>query len=517
MLGHRSLVLADYLSILKRRGWIILIPLVILPIIAVAFSYTIPPQYLSQTSVLVQGQRVAEGIVKPVISTDLDSRLASMKERILSRSSIQPIIDRYNLYADKKVSMDDRIDMARKNIDVKTIASETGRGLPGFFISFKAGDPHTAQQVCTEITTLFINESLKSTSDAAGGTVDFLKSQLDDAKRKMDEQDAKLAAFQVQYLGRLPGEESTNSNMLASLNTQLESATQALASLQREKALTETMLAQQVSAANEAAKQTALSAGSDVPAESPVAVQIQQLQAQKAEMLTHYTPSYPDVVALDRRIADLRRIVPRQSPTRSGSADPVTHVADTPAIAQLRAQIQSDNLQIAERRAQEGQIQAQIASYQSKLMASPAVAAQYKELTRDNETAQAFYNDLRSKINTAQMATDLQNRQQGEQFQLLDAANLPEAPFSPKRVVFLGAGVAGGLVLGLAIVLLLEFRDTSMRSERDVWAFLELPVLTTISLSDQIPAADGPSGRNWISRIFLQRVKRSQIAEPAKA
>ena len=515
MLGHRSLVLADYISILKRRGWIILIPLVILPIVSVALSYTIPPQYLSQTSVLVQGQRVAEGIVKPVISTDLDSRLSSMKERILSRSSIQPIIDRYNLYSDKKASMDDRIDMARKNIDVKTIASETGRGLPGFFISFKAGDPHTAQQVCTEITSLFINESLKSTSEAAGGTVDFLKSQLDEAKRKMDEQDAKLAAFQQQYLGRLPGEEGTNSSMLASLNTQLEASTQALARMQQDKTFTETILAQQVNSMGEAAKQSAMDMGADVPADNPAGDQIQALQAQKAEMLTHYTASYPDVIALDRRIAELRRQVPRATSARAGSGAPLSR-PESPAIQQLRAQVQAANRGIMEKRAEQAQIQGQINSYQSKLMASPAIAAQYKALTRDNDTAQAFYNDLRNKINGAQMSTDLQNRQQGEQFQLLDAANLPEAPFSPKRVVFLGAGIAGGLMLGLAIVVLLEFRDTSMRNERDVWAFLELPVLSSISLSNDVPDG-GPTGRNWVSRMFLQRVKRSQIDEPVKA
>ena len=76
--------------------------------------------------------------------------------------------------------------------------------------------------------------------------------------------------------------------------------------------------------------------------------------------------------------------------------------------------------------------------------------------------------------------------------------------------------MVGGLVLGLAIVLFLEFRDTSVRSERDIWAFLDLPVLTSISLSDQVPTED-PSGRNWLRRIFLQRVKRSQLPEVAKA
>ncbi|WP_419805739.1 GumC family protein [Terriglobus sp.] len=528
MLGHRSLVLDDYVGILKRRGWIILIPLILLPILTVAFSYTIPPEYLSQTLVLVEAQRVAEGIVKPILSTDLDSRLSSMKEQILSRSSIQPIIDRYNLYGDRKISMDDRIDIARKNIDIKTITSETGHGgLPGFFISFKSGDPHTAQQVCTEITSLFTNANLRSRSDAAEGTVSFLKSQLDDAKRNLDEQDAKLAAFQQQNFGKLPGEEASNSNMLASLNTQLEASTQALARMQQDKSFAESLLASQLGAANAAnaaasAAANAVGTGNTaaIPADNPAVVELQRLQAVRAQLLTQYTPSHPDVLAIDRAIADQRRQVARNAAPRvAGTGGPAQAAAvhvETPAIQQLRAQIQSAELGIAAKRAEQSQIQGQIGSYQSKLMSSPAIAAQYKQLTRDNQTAQTFYDDLRTKINGAQMATDLENRQQGEQFRLMDAANLPEAPFSPKRSVFLVAGLAGGLVLGLAVVLLLEFRDTSMRTERDVWAFLDLPVLTSISLSDQVPS-DGPTGRSWLTRIFLQRVKRSDLAGSAKA
>ena len=520
MLGHRSLVLADYISILKRRGWIVLIPLLLLPVLTVAFSYTIPPEYLSQTLVLVEAQRVAEGIVKPILSADLDSRLSSMKEQILSRSSIQPIIDRYNLYGDKKMSMDDRIDTARKNIEIKTIASETGHGgLPGFFISFKSGDPHTAQQVCTEITSLFTSANIRSRSDASQGTVSFLMSQLEDAKRNLDEQDAKLAAFQEQNFGKLPGEEASNSNMLSSLSTQLEASTQALSRMQQDRSFAESLLAQQLGAANAAASAAANAANAGLPAvssDNPALQELQKLQETRAALLTQYTPSHPDVLALDRAIADAKKQVARSAPPRvAGGPAAVSHV-DTPAVQQLRAQIQAAEIGIAQKRAEQAQLQGQISSYQSKLMSSPAIAAQYKQLTRDNQTAQTFYDDLRVKINGAKMATDLENRQQGEQFRLMDAANLPEAPFSPKRSVFLIAGLAGGLALGLAVVLLLEFRDTSMRNERDIWAFLDLPVLTSISLSDEVPA-DGPDGRNWFKRIFLQRIRRSALPTPAKA
>ncbi len=145
--------------------------------------------------------------------------------------------------------MDDRIDQTRKNIDIKPIHSEMARtgGLPGFFISFKDADPHTAQLVCGEIASLFVTANLNARAQSAEGTTDFLKGQLADAKRTLDDQDAKLAAFQSKYMGRLPGEESPNMNMLTSLNTQLDAATQALARMEQDKSYIEAMLAQQQS------------------------------------------------------------------------------------------------------------------------------------------------------------------------------------------------------------------------------------------------------------------------------
>src|SRR5260370_22317167 len=164
MLGHRALTLEDYGAILKRRWWMIAIRAVVLPIIATAITFVIPPQYVSQTLVLVEQQKVPDDYVKAVVSEDLTARLASMKEQILSRARLTPIIDRFNLYGTSRMSMDDRIDATRKNIDIKPIHSEMARtgGLPGFFISFKASEARTAQLVCGEITSLFVNAHLTS-------------------------------------------------------------------------------------------------------------------------------------------------------------------------------------------------------------------------------------------------------------------------------------------------------------------------------------------------------------------
>ncbi len=490
MLGHRPMVPEDYLAILKRRWWIVLLPLCILPILAYAFSYTIPPQYLSQTLVLIEGQKVPDNYVKPVISSDLDSRLASMREQILSRSHLQPIIERYNLYGSSKMDMDDRIDLVRSAIDIKPIHSEVARsgGLPGFFISFKADDAHTAQLVCSDITSLFLNENLKLREASAEGTTDFLKGQLNDAKRSLDEQDAKLAEFKQQYIGRLPGQESANSDMLSSLNTQLEAVTQQLSRAEQDRSYLQTMITQQSNAASMPTVGPSLTPSPYAsPAQQENQIQLQTLLAQEAELSAHYTDDYPDVIAVKRKIADVRRQMAKPAQSNSGG------VAGSPGAAreslgmqQLRAQLRAADIGIDGKRKEQASIEASIHNYQGRIESSPLIEEQYKQLTRDYQTAQGFYDDLLSKMNQSKMATDLEKRQEGEQFSVMDQANLPDAPFSPKRSLFLGSGAAFGLALGLIVSGLLEYRDTTMRSERDVWAFTKLPTLGLIGYSDDV-------------------------------
>ena len=512
MLGHRTLDVHDYLSILKRRGWIIAVPVILLPILAFFSTFLIVPQYLSQTLVIIDQQKVPDDYVKPVISSDLDSRLASMKEQMLSRSSIQPIIERFNL-GGSRMSMDDRIELVRKNINIKPIHSEIAHtgGLPGFFISFTASDPHTAQLVCGEITSLFTSANLKSREAAAEGTTEFLKSQLADAKRTLDEQDSKLAAFERQYVGRLPGEETPNVNMLTSLNTQLEAATQALSRLQQDKSYEEAMLAQQIQSAP---SQTLSPSGMPLPSQgvglATQQAELQTLLAQESELTSHYTADYPDVIAVRRKIADVRRQIAAAPPPAAVNAPAGSNPSryDSPGIQQMRAQIRSVDMGIQSKRAEQAQIQSDVHIYQDRIQSSPLVEEQYKELTRDHLTAENFYNDLLGKMNQSKMATDLETRMQGEQFRVMDEPNLPDAPNYPKRGLFTGAGLFAGLMLGLLIVAFLEYRNTALRTERDITIFTKLPTLAIIAFSAeiQVATADKPTR--------LQRLMHFQKAVP---
>ncbi len=494
MLGHRALTLEDYTTILKRRWWIIAIPAIIFPIVGFGITYLVQPQYVSQTLVLVEQQKVPESYVKAVVTEDLSERLATMKEQILSRSRLQPIIERFNLFANGKMSMDDRIDLTRKNIGIAPIQSEIARtnGLPGFFISFKASDARTAQLVCGEIQSLFVSENLSDRAASAAGTTDFLKGQLADAKAKLDEQDARLAKFQQTYMGKLPGAETSNINMLTTLNTQLDASTQALSRMEQDKTYAESILAMQIQ-----------NQGTQTPEHGGVApqaqqIELQQLLAQEADLTSRYTDDYPDVVAVRRKIAELRQKMAAAPPHLPVAASPSTpKPTDSPGIQQLRLQIRAMEQNIVQKKRDQAAIQAQMHLYQERVASSPAVEEEYKSITRDNQTAQTFYDDLLNKIQTAKMATDLERRQQGEQFRVMDEPNLPESPEFPKRQVFVGGGLAAGLGLGLLIVALLEYLDTAVRTERDIWAFTKLPTLGVIGFNGEEPAK---SKRRWFGR-----------------
>ncbi len=492
MLGHRELTMEDYTGILRRRFGLIVISSIVMLIAGDGISYVLPPQYTSQTLILIEQQTVPADYVKPVVEEDLGSRLASMKEQILSRSRIQPIIERFNLYSGTKTTMDDRIAMTQKSIGIKPIQSNQYHNMPGFFISFKAQDARTAQQVCGEITSLFTSENLSERQQSAEGTTDFLKQQLADAKRNLDDQDAKLAAFEQKNIGKLPGQSislggasivmgSPTESTLQALTTQLDAVTQQLSRSQQDVTFLQALIAQQT---HELQRVTDPGAGASVDERR---AELKRLMAQKQELDATYQPDYPDVVAINRKIADLQAEI-THTPTEAGpKAAVATHADDSPQMLGLKAQLRSAQLAMDNGKAEQARLQAQVRTYEERIEASPLVEEEYKQITRDHETALQFYNNLLTKMNESSMATALEQRNQGEQFRVMDAPNLPDGPSFPNRMVFAGGGLAAGFVVGLLISALLEYRDTSLRNERDIWAFTKLPTMAIISHIGGLP------------------------------
>jgi protein tyrosine kinase modulator len=475
MVRSGDITLSDVKRIFRRYWWIPAITTAVCGIIGVAAATLLPKRYTSETMILVKQPTVPVDIVKPIITGDLSHRLASMQEQILSRTRLQPIIDKFDLY-DKdrsKLSDEDLVRRLKNSIKITPVEPMQGtdnRQLPGFYVDVEFNNAKTAQQICSEITSMFLEQNTKEREQQASRTTSFLSGQLEEAKAKLDEQDAKLAQFKRQYLGSLPEEEQTNLTLLTGINSQLEANTQALSRAEQDRAFNESLLSSQE--ANAKAGLTGQGPEGTEP-------DLDTLKKQLAILLAHYTPKHPDVVKLRGQIEELKK---RQTELSSDmpANDNSSSANASPQAQQLRAKIRQDEINIADLTKRQKQIQEQIRQLQSRVQASPVVEQQFKELTRNYQTALDFYNELLKKRETSAMATDLEHQQESEQFSVFDPPSLPEKPSYPNQVMLAGGGVGAGLAIGLGLLYLIAFSDKSLHTERDVEKSLKLPVLTVI-------------------------------------
>ena len=483
-MAQRELTPADYVAMLRRHWILILVCTLVGGPLAYGVSRFLPVKYKSQTLVLIQQQAVPTEYVKSIDTADINQRLSSMQQQILSRSRLEPIIRQYGLYSGdaSKGSMDALVAQLQKAIEVTPVspmAETRSSQLPGFNVTVTLDNPRMAQEVCTAVTSMFIEENLKSRQQHSEQTTQFLSQQLVDAKAVLDDQDAKLAAFKSQHINSLPDEEQTNLNLLTGLTSQLDAATQALARAQQDKSFAESMVSQQ-----EASWQASQTGHNPATMEQ----QLIAMQAQLSSLQARYTDDYPDVIKTKADIAAMQRKM-AETNNQAGSPEPANNVKtsiEPPQIQQLRAQVHNYDQVISEKTREQEQIKQQIRLYQDRIQSSPAVEQQYKEVSRGYQTALDSYNDLLKKRQESSMATQLERDQQGEQFRVLDPANLPTAPSFPNRPLFALGGLGGGLALGLGLTFLMELKDSSLKTERDVEVALQLPVLAMVPAIEQL-------------------------------
>ena len=481
MVRDGNIALADLKRILRRYWWIPVASTVLFGAVGLIATYILPKKYTSSTIVLVEQPTVPVDIVKPIVSDDLNHRMSSMKEQILSRSRLQPIILKLNLYPEKreKAHFEDLVEELRKSIEVELSQPMQGsinRQPPGFHVDVTFDNPQLAQQICTEVTAMFMEQNVKRREKQSADTTQFLTQQLDEAKAKLDEQDRKLAEFKRRYLGSLPEEQQTNLSLLTGMNNQLEATTQALSRAQQDKVSTETML--NLQEANWKATQN----GKQNPETEEL--RLEELQDQLTALRARYTPEHPDVIKLNAQIEELKRKMDEDPSAKKRTSTAQATLHEPPQLQQLRIKLKQDEMSIAELTKRQSQIQEQIRVTEGRVQSSPMVEQQFKELTRNYQGAYEFYNNLSKNRENAAMATDLEHQQESETFKVLDAPSLPSTPSFPKKIVFVGAGLGAGLALALGIMYLLAVTDKSMYTERDVETCLRMSVLTMVPSFD---------------------------------
>ena len=472
----------DYLRMAWKRKWLILIPGVIAGIGTMIYTQQLPNRYRASTTIMIVPQQVPEDMVRSTVTARVDDRLNMISQEILSRTRLERIIEELGLYPEERANgaiMQDLVERMRL-VDVKLvpIQSRSRNQTDAFTLSFESENPKTAMAVATKLADAFVGAQMADRSNLAESTSEFLNSHVDEAKRRLMSKEQELAEYRLRHAGQLPSEAGGNMTMLQATQGQLQALYDAVArdqeQLQRLEGEAATILAM---APREAT-------GGNPATMSPARQELAQAQMALRALELRYKPGYPDIDRKKAEVAQLQLKVEAEDLQQPVSASTNPGVT-LPAAAQARlAQIRIDRDEIQNRikaaRAKEGALTAQIARYQANLNATPARETELIELMRDYGTYQQAYNDLLRKSWDSKLSVNLERREIGERFKTIDGARVPEKPFYPVRSAMNIRGFMIGLGIGLALVVLLEYRDTTVKTDVDVVTALTLPVLAVI-------------------------------------
>lgn len=467
-----------YFDILRRRHLQLLGPLFVTWLAIWGASWVIKPLYKSSTNILVEQPTMPENYVAPNVNENLQARLQSITQQILSPTRLSLIIDKLHLYPDSPTT-DDRVERMKKDISIDLVRDARNNEINAFTVAFSAHDAETAQQVTTQLTDLFINENLRVRQEESQGTTKFIEQQLADARDVLSAQEAKVRAFQAVHEGALPTQQASNMTILSGLQSQLQNEEDALNQAKQQHVYLQALIEQ-----GRATRGTVRADGtpSDV---TQLNQELSRMRSQLIDLRARYTDEYPDVVKLKDQIAKTEKIRDEMAanPTKvaddAGARD-ADGLSATSPLAQLQSQLKANQLEITNREHGIASLQQRINEYQGRLNEAPSTEQQLAELTRGYDQSKANYDDLLRKENASSMATSMEKLQEGERFTVLDAPSLPVKPDFPNRLKFCGIGLGLGLVVGVLVAAGLEFADDRLHRDADLKEILPATILSEI-------------------------------------
>jgi polysaccharide biosynthesis transport protein len=484
--NQEGLDIQRYVQILRRRHVVFLISLFLGWVVVWGCSWVLPARYKSGTLILVEQPTMPKNYVVPNISDDLQDRLQSITQQILSRTRLLLIIDKLHLYSDsrRQLTPDEKVELMRKDIDIELVRDAKEAQISAFRISYLSRDPHVAQKVTSELTNLFISENLKVRQQESEDTTRFLSSQLESAKANLADQEAKVREFKGQHEGELPSQEAGNLQILSGLQQQLQTEQDTLNSARQQHVYLETLIGQYQSL------HTSIHNVDGVPtALGTVEQQLTQLRSKLADLSSRYTERYPEIEDLKEEISRTEKVrdtllaEPKSKASGKQTENTTADARDSPQSAtslQLQSQLEANQAEIRNREQSIAALKTRVNGYQDRLNSEPAREQELADLTRGYDQYKANYDDLLKKKNESEMATNMEQLQQGQRFTMLDPPSLPLKPDSPNRVKFCGMGLGAGLVLGLILVGGLEFMDDRLHEEKQIKDLLPTAIISEI-------------------------------------
>lgn len=460
------------LEILIRRRWLILIPLCITLTIGLFYTLTARKTYEAATLILVQPQRVPTNYIRSVVTSTINERISTISQQILSRSNLEKIINQFNLFeGQESMYLEDKVAFLRKQIQVKI--ERTRSDAEAFSIVFQGDDPENVMKITNTLANFFMDENLKVREAQAIGTSEFLDAELEKTRKTLEEREKQLAEYRTQHMGGLPDELETNLRTLDRLQQQVADKNEILRQARTSMAVLESRIAQ---ARETAGKGQASSSGTDLSEEE------QNLASSMKEydsLLAKYTEKHPDVVKLKKTIENLKKNIEANTSPKTGSGQNSSEKRSSVTL-QEEIQLRLIRSEIQKIEADIYSIEQEMKTYQVKVEETPKRELELQSLQRDYTNIQNIFNSLLDRKLEAELSVNMEKKQKGEQFRILDHARLPEKPISPNVKLLFLLSIASGLGIGGGITFLLEFFNSAIRREEQIEKELGLKILAAI-------------------------------------
>ena len=449
-------------AIWTRRKYLALGVLAVTLAIALTITLAMPGIYRSTATVLVARPEMTAMSSRSPLTGELEARLNRIGEEILSRSRLEALLDKYDIYGpNQKADVEKTIARLRRDIKVEMRAVDLGMQGRGstvaFAVTFRGRDPETTAKVANELASLYVAENSAIRERRAAEAVQDVKREVDDAQKRIDEQDKRTNDFKRRNMGQLPEQVAANLSMLERLNAQLalNNHNQVVAAERR------TALRRR---ANEGDTQTAATP------EEALQMRLYQLNADLVKLQRQYSDKYPDVINTKAEIETTKKQLAELQATQPKSA-----AAAKPAPPANQA-----DTEMAALKAEDERLRRMIAAYQSRVEMAPEREQELQQLSRDYRATREMYDAVLKRYHDAQAAVDVERRRAGEEFQILERAVPASEPSAPNRPKLILLGVVLSLAVTGAAVMLAEQIDASFHSVDDLRAFSKLPVLVTI-------------------------------------
>ena len=498
----RKLTLDVAAAVWSRRKWLAVLAFVVPMSGASSLITFLPNVYRSAATVLVEGQQVPETFVHSTVTGALETRLQTISQEILSRSRLEGLINTFGLYTDlrKRAPLESAIERVREDIKLELKSAEKRsphEATVAFTISYQGSDPGTVSLVANTLASFYIEENLKARARQATDTAEFLRVQLDDTKRRLDEQEQRVSEFKRRHLGELPQQMDANLATMEGLFTQLRlNADNQTRATERRQALSS-----QLAEAESLPPAAAVAPGRPAAPPETSEARVARLKEELTGLRTQFSEKYPDVVrlaaqvtAVERELADAKSREPKRNEKPAApQAAPLT-----PYVLRVKEALSEAETDIKVLKSDEKRLRDGIATYRARVENVPRREQEFRELSRDYETTRELYQSLLKRSEEAQIAESMEQRQKGEQFRVLDPAIPALAPTAPKRVKLLVMALVGSLGAAVGAVMLAEQLDSSFHTVEDLRAFSAVPVLVSIP---RITTRTDLRRRQWRMRL----------------